>query len=147
MGKTIEARPETIVLTPIAASTGAAQTVNYGTDQVPGGFYYLALLTKSSLTGTTTTITLTPFGDSTQTELVTLPIQLINQPGTNAALATLDAGAAEEIWLGTFSADATNPIAGVTMCPLPYGFRVAVANGTSVSGELLEATLLLQRVR
>jgi hypothetical protein len=147
MGRSYQYRPETLILKPVTVVLAAASTnIDFSTTDIAPGLYYMSVLTKSAVTGTTTTAAFSAFTDAAQSQVSGEPIHFYDQPGNNVELITVDAGADGEVWHATFSETTTNPSAGLMGNPLPYGMRMVLTKGGATTGETLEITIMLQRV-
>ena len=114
---------------------------------IPPGFYQVAAFVKSDATGTTTSIALHGFVDQTQTVIAEAPYSVLEINDTAAmpaGLAVVTGGAAEHeqifVWAGTASVGVPRGV------PILNGCRLIVEDGTGIEGELLEVSLIFQRV-
>lgn len=112
---------------------------------LPDGHYWMALAVKSDLTGTTTTIAVTPFVDQARSQISNLAYRLYEADDTVAiAVLTMPANAAGRM------AVCVPTVAGAENFTSPVyvagGVRVSVVKGGATTGELLQVTLIATRV-
>lgn len=141
MGHTNTYRPSAVVRRIV--STVPAATTSYTFD-LPAGVYYLAIHTRSSVTGTSTTIALFPFTNADQTQTTATALLMTEQAAASGSAAlTLPAGAA-----GRFAQVIPNggPVAAPGPVVLPHGVRVTVTKGGATTAELLEVDVTAVRI-
>jgi hypothetical protein len=140
-------RPETIILRPILTSNNADQTIAIGSSDIPSGIYNIGICVSANVTGDTTDIELFPFTDQDQSTVGAAYGYIEDDGGTStAAIINLTGGGAAEsfIFRAILSFDATENLQQHLF--LPYGLQLVLTDGAATDGELLEITLILQRV-
>ncbi len=122
-------------------------TTSTHTIDIPPGFYNIAAFVRADVTGTTTTFGLHQFTDQAQSVICTAPVTVIELDDstvqTSGLAVVTGGGAATEqvfIYLGAAILGAARGV------PILNGCQLAIEDGTGVENELLDITLVFQRV-
>lgn len=127
--------------------TVVPDTTSTHTIDIPPGFYQIAAFVRADVTGTTTTFALHQFTDQSQSVICTSPVTVIENDfstvETGGLAIVLGGAAATEqvfIYLGAAILGAARGV------PILNGCQIAVEDGTADENELLDITLVFQRV-
>lgn len=138
-------RPETLVINVTKTVPAANTDFDMIYPRLPAGTYRMAMNVKSSVTGTTTTVVVTPFVDHDASQLNSLALQMYELDDIAAITTlTLTAGAAGRYVRFGGAIGASDP-SDMTVV-LPHGVRVAVVKGGATTGETLEIQLTASRI-
>lgn len=112
---------------------------------LPAGAYALAILCKSSVTGTTTTITLRPKTGAAGDQVNGVDLRMV-EPDDSAPVAalTLPAGAAGRYASIVPSASA-DPVPGPILVG-DSGLQATITKGGATTGEVCEVIIVAQRI-
>jgi hypothetical protein len=126
------------------ATTVPAATTTYDVP-LPAGAYNLAVLVKSSVTGTSTTVTLRPKTGADGDQVNGVDLRMV-EPDDSAPVAalTLPAGAAGRYASVVPSASAS-PVPGPIVVG-DSGLQATITKGGAVTDELLEVIIVAQRI-
>ncbi len=114
---------------------------------IPPGFYRIAAFVRADITGTTTSIALHLFTDQNQTAICTAPVSVYEINDSSAmtdGLALIEGGGNPTEQVFTFYESAS--LGGPAGVPILNGCQVAVDDGAGLENEMLEVTLVFQRV-
>lgn len=127
------------IATAVPASTTSYDVV------LPAGAYHIAALVKSSVTGTSTTVTFKMKTGVAGDQATAAVLHIVEPDDTGPATAlTLPAGAAGKYASVVPSASAS-PVPGPIVVG-DFGIQVTITKGGATTGELLEVIIIAQRV-
>jgi hypothetical protein len=143
MGKTNSFRPETLVIRSLSIVPAASTdyTVN-----LPAGSYHILIVLNANVTGGTTVLdTIVKYGDSGQTVVSAIDLQILEEDDAAFITAiTLAAGISVRmvrVFDITGAADT-----GISPLVIPHGFQFSVTKGGATTGEKLEIEVIATRV-